>query len=161
MIAFENRETVLWQVQEVLRVEQRSTPRQVARELSRYQCLLAQPGELRATVFVDGGTPREADLLCERLGSDPRALELRVGGRSCFGECVDEQPGIASPVRYFSFDVQGRGIEPLDIATRPAELIVQGSSAPQLLPRDLRRALATDLRVGQRADLRGTSLFVD
>ena len=150
-IAFENRETVLWQVQEVLRVEGRTQPRQVAEEVARYDALLPRPGELRATVLVDGGPARDADRFCERLASDPCALALRIGAISCFAKCVDERPSLSSPVRYMCFSVEGAGVRALELANRPLELVVRDSScSPVRLPDELRQALATDLRITSR-----------
>ncbi|MEM9492280.1 MAG: DUF3501 family protein, partial [Myxococcota bacterium] len=47
-LVFENRDTVLFQIQEVLRVEPRLTPETIAREVAHYNQLLPEPGQLSA-----------------------------------------------------------------------------------------------------------------
>ena len=159
MVAFENRETVLWQIQEVLRVEGRLEQHHVDEELVRYRALLPRPGELRATVYVDGGPVEIADALCERIGTDSSALELRVDRKSCFAECVDERPEVSSPVRYVRFPIEASGIRVRELASRPARLLLSGSSNPSAyLPSDVRRALATDLSVARPPHLASDSL---
>lgn len=149
-ILFENRETVLWQIQEVLRVENRFEPRHVAEELARYEPLVPRRGELRATVLVDGGQPEQSDALCDKLGTDPTTLELRVGDRRCFAECVDDDPHVCSPVRYVCFDLACCGIQPNELANRPAELVMRALCIRiEAIPQDMRRALATDLHMSR------------
>ena len=66
VILFENRETVLFQIHEVLRIEGHS-PAQVAQQIRSYECLLPQPGQWRATVMVDGGTREQGRRLATAL----------------------------------------------------------------------------------------------
>lgn len=158
MVAFENRETVLWQIQEVLRVENRVSPHHAAEELARYEALLPRPGELRATVFIDGGPAAAADALCERLANDPRALELRIDRKSCFAECVEERPELSSPVRYVRFALASAGIHTLELVNHRARLVLHGSRVdPRPLSTDACRALATDLSVIQRGTTPGAT----
>ena len=49
---FENRETLLYQVQEMIRVEHISEPDKIQDELDTYNALLPQPRELSATMFI-------------------------------------------------------------------------------------------------------------
>ena len=145
-ILFENRETVRWQIQEVLRVEHRSEPHQVVEELVRYSPLLSAPGELRATVLIDGGPPEDADRLCMSLARDPATLQLRVGDCRCVAECVDQTPELPSPVRYMCFRLADRGVRADDLLTRPVDLVLRDSCTHiEQLPPAVCRALVTDL----------------
>lgn len=54
VLLFENRETVLFQIHEVLHHEGFS-PERIEEEISHYSCLLPNPGELRISAMVDGG----------------------------------------------------------------------------------------------------------
>lgn len=151
-IVFENRETVLWQIQETMRVEGRTQPHHVYEELLRYDGLIPRRGELRATVLVEGGRADDADRFSERLVCDPEALELRVGHTSCFAECVDEHPELSSAVRYVRFAPERAGISAHALASQSVHLIARDpfcTSAP--VADDLRQALATDLCVSQQS----------
>jgi len=150
-IAFENRETVLWQIQEVLRVEGRQRPEQVIEEVTRYDALVPREGELRATVFVDGGTADVAAELCARLATDSETLQLRVGNATCRAECVEEKPDLGSPVRYVRFPIADAGLQPLHLANLPATLLVCGHPMTEtVLPTELMHALVTDLQLAGR-----------
>jgi len=147
-IAFENRETVLWQVHEVLRVEGRSAPHQIREELRRYDCLVPRPGELRATLMVDRGDRAAGDRLSRLVASNPGVVSIRIGQTRCGADCVEPRPWVDSPIRYVRFAVAERGIEPLDFLTRPVELAMHAAPRTSTVATStLRDALATDLNV--------------
>ena len=78
-MAFENRTTLLYQVQEMLRTERIVRPAEIAHEVETYRELLPRPFELSATLlfeFTDAAT-RPARL-AELIGIE-RHLELAVG----------------------------------------------------------------------------------
>jgi hypothetical protein len=52
-LVFENRETVRFQVQEMLRAERISDPLKIQQELDVYNALLPPEGELSATLFIE------------------------------------------------------------------------------------------------------------
>lgn len=52
-LVFENRETLHFQVQEMIRVERIVDPRKVQEELDVYNALLPAPGELSATLLIE------------------------------------------------------------------------------------------------------------
>ncbi len=52
-LIFENRDTMQFQVQEMLRAERISDPAKVQDELDVYNALLPQPGELSATLMIE------------------------------------------------------------------------------------------------------------
>jgi len=77
-LAFENRETVRYQIQEMLRAERIATPDQVAHEIATYNELLPGPAELSATLMLE--FPDEAERarrLAELVGLE-RHLRLEV-----------------------------------------------------------------------------------
>jgi len=84
-LLFENRATVLFQIQEMLRAEQRSGAAAVRDEIEAYDRLLPGPGELSGTLFVEidgvaGLLPRQARQALERFRNlDRDAVFLRVG----------------------------------------------------------------------------------
>jgi hypothetical protein len=52
-LAFENRETVRFQIQEMARVEGITTDQGIQKELDAYNPLIPEPGQLRATLFIE------------------------------------------------------------------------------------------------------------
>jgi len=94
-VVFENRETVRFQVQEMVRAERMLTDAQVQAELDTYNPLIPQPGELSATVFVeltDEGLLRE---WLPKLVGIEHTLELRLGAPGSAAEVVAGVPDAA------------------------------------------------------------------
>ena len=66
---FENRETVRYQIQEMLRIERIVKPAEVAHEVETYNELIPAPGELSACLLIEYESPEERDVsLRELLG---------------------------------------------------------------------------------------------
>jgi hypothetical protein len=80
-IVFENRDTVRFQIQEMLRVERIVQPDKVLHELETYNTLLPGPGEVAATLFIEVTDPaRVQPVLDGFVGLDePGRLRLRIG----------------------------------------------------------------------------------
>ncbi len=77
---FENRETVRYQIQEMMRIERIVRPRDIAHEVATYNELIPSPGELSATMLLEYETADErAVKLTELLGLE-RHLWLEVSG---------------------------------------------------------------------------------
>jgi hypothetical protein len=83
-LLFENRQTLLWQVQEMCRVEHITAPAAVQHELDTYGAMLPGPDTLSATLLVDVPDPAERDRrLVELLGlQDHVGLVFPDGGRA-------------------------------------------------------------------------------
>ena len=78
---FENRDTVLFQVHEMLRVENIRDPEKVAEEVRVYNDLIAGEGELRATFFVEiTDRARIKSDLDSLVGLESQGLYLVVDG---------------------------------------------------------------------------------
>jgi hypothetical protein len=124
---FENRDTVRFQIQEMLRVERIVQPEKVLHELETYNGLLPGPGEVAATLFVEVTDPsRVQPVLDGFVGLDePGHLRLRVGDAS-YPALFD--PGQAredriSAVHYIRFGLGAEGRAAL-AAGSPAALEV-------------------------------------
>ncbi|MEM7435791.1 MAG: DUF3501 family protein [Myxococcota bacterium] len=148
-LSFENRETVLWHIHEVIRIERRFAPRQIREEVRRYDCLVPRCGELRATLMVDGGSSSDGARLSQLVSSSRGAVSLRVGALRCRADCVEYDGPCESPVHYIRFPVAEAGITARDFLSNL--VVLELSTEPRVVVTaspHLRDALATDLRVG-------------
>ena len=91
-LTFENRDTVIYQVQEMMRVENISDPKKIQHEIDIYNELIPDANCLSATLFIeiaDNNQIREildsmqgldaADTLLMRIGSDSVSAEFEPG----------------------------------------------------------------------------------
>lgn len=76
--AFENRDTVRYQIQEMLRVERSIHPGAVKDELDAYNPLLPTDGELSVTLFVEVTEPGQVREWLARLSGLERHLVLEL-----------------------------------------------------------------------------------
>ncbi len=147
---FENHDTVLLQVQEMLRTERISDERAIAHELETYNALIPPAGGLSATQFIEYDDPAERARMLVRFASLREAIALRVGERVAvakfathFGEEMDRLPA----VNYLSFQIGKEAATELLEPAVPARLEVTHPDYQQSveLPEALRRELAADL----------------
>lgn len=87
-LVFENRETLRFQVQEMIRVERIVDPQKIQEELDVYNALLPAPGELSATLLIeltDSNTMKQwLDLF---MGLDHgEKVGLRAGSEVIYGQ---------------------------------------------------------------------------
>ena len=145
-LVFENRTTVKFQVQEILRIERISDPAQVAEELEGFNGMLPGPGELSATLMIElTGSDPEVKAQLARLFGLRDHVWLEVGGARSKGELEPnrEEPGRVSAVQYVRFEVP----DAQALLRGPAFLVIDHPSydhrAP--VPEEARRSLAQDL----------------
>ena len=97
-LVFENRQTLLFQVQESLRAANLRESRRVQEELEVYNRLLPSRGQLLAVLLLDCSEPAARPSALARIEGVEAAVSLRIGARhnvrpvsgpvarSCFGE---------------------------------------------------------------------------
>jgi hypothetical protein len=106
---FENRQTVWFQIQEMVRAERIVDDGKVAEEIAVYNTLLPRPGELAATMFIEIGEPaRIKPVLDALLGIDTGGyVRLEVGSHVIPGVFEaghsDEELGKLSAVHFVRF----------------------------------------------------------
>lgn len=87
-VVFENRDTLQFQIQEMIRVERIFDPRKVQEELDVYNPLLPQGGELSATLLIE--ITEEANMkewLDRFMGLDRgQTVAIVAGGERAYGE---------------------------------------------------------------------------
>ncbi|MDP2727541.1 MAG: DUF3501 family protein [Dehalococcoidia bacterium] len=77
---FENRDTVLFQVQEMLRAEDITEPERAQEELDIYNTLLPEEGELSATLFIEVTDPDRLPDEMARLRGLDETVFLEIAG---------------------------------------------------------------------------------
>jgi Protein of unknown function (DUF3501) len=151
-LIFENRLTVKFQVQEILRAERVTAPEAVAMELQGFNEMLPERDELSATLMIEltGSEPEVAAEL-KKLNGLSTHLFLELGDvrrPARFDPGRDDGQRI-SAVQYVRFPMDGTTGLLLDLA-RPAHLVVDHAnySHRTALPEGVRRSLAADLDEG-------------
>jgi uncharacterized protein DUF3501 len=145
-LVFENRTTVKFQVQEILRIERITDPAQVAEEVEGFNGMLPGPGELSATLMIElAGTDAEVKARLARLFGLRDHVWLEVGDIRLKAELEPnrEEPGRVSAVQYVRFKVPDAAA----LLRGPATLMIDHPSYGHraALPDAVRRSLAQDL----------------
>jgi len=148
---FENRETVWFQIQEMVRAERIVDDTRIADEVDVYNDLLPAPGELAATMMIEIAESSEIKPVLDRLlGIDTRDyVRLEVGPHVSVGRFEtgrsDEELGKISAVHFVRFPLSedARRV----FATSEVALVVDhpNEHARTVLSPDTRRSLAEDL----------------
>ena len=77
---FENRETVRYQIQEMMRIERIVRPHDIAHEVATYNELIPAQGGLCASLLIEYETPAERDVKLRELLGLERHLWIEVSG---------------------------------------------------------------------------------
>ena len=149
-LVFENRDTVRFQIQEMLRAERIVQPDKVRHEVDVYNELLPRPGEIAATLFIEITEPdRVQGILDGFVGLDePGRLVLAVGtGRfpALFAPGQSREDRI-SAVHYIRFALGEAGRSALAGGAESALEVAQGDyRARQVLSPETVAELLADL----------------
>lgn len=107
-LLFENRQTLIYQIQEILRIERIEDPRAIRHEIDTYNELLPAPGELSATLLLEY---EDADLRALRLAQlvgIEKHLSVVVEGAGTFAAVFDLRQideARVSAVHYVKFPI--------------------------------------------------------
>lgn len=149
-LVFEDRDTIRFQVQEMLRAERIVQPEKIQHELDVYNELLPGPGQVAATLFIEITEPaRVQQVLDGFIGLDePGGLVLNVGARAypaLFAPGQSREDRI-SAVHYIRFPLGSEGREALVAGGEAAlEVAHGGYEARQQLGPDTVQELIRDL----------------
>lgn len=148
---FENRETVWFQIQEMVRAERIVDEAKIAEEVEVYNSLLPGSGQLAATMLIEITEPSQIKPVLDRLlGIDTRDyVKLTVGPHVVVGDFEtghsDEERGKLSAVHFLRFALppEARRI----FASAEVALVVEhpNERARAVLSEETRRSLARDL----------------
>lgn len=149
-LTFENRETILFQIQEMLRVERIEDPAKVQEEIDVYNDLIPEEGELSATLFIeitDEGKIKE--ILDRLIGIDrPNIVHFQIGKKKVpaifeAGRSTDEK---ISAVHYVRFKWNPTTIETFR-SEKENYLVVEHANYKErtLISEETKKALLEDL----------------
>ena len=143
---FENRLTVKFQVQEILRAERIAGDEQVREELEGFNTMLPGPGELSATLLIElSGSDPEVKAELAKLSGLGDHLWLEVAGRRTQGtmEGGRDDGRRVSAVQYVRFPVPDAAA----LQKGPAAIVIDHPAYMHRreLPDAVRAALARDL----------------
>jgi uncharacterized protein DUF3501 len=154
---FENRDTVLFQIQEMVRTERIVDEARIQEEIDAYNALLPGPGELSATMFIE--IPELSRMSNEEVrrtinrfqGLDREGVGLRLGDRPAisarFEEGHSKEEKMAA-VHYLRFPVPAEAQALLADPRQHVRLVVNHSNyrAEAEVPPATRAELLADLR---------------
>ena len=131
-VVFENRETMRFQVQEMVRAERMLTDAQVQGEIDAYNPLIPAPGELSATAFIELTDEGLLRAWLPRLVGVEHRFELRIGAPAGTADIIGARPeaaheealtrsDVTASVHYLRFGLTSAQVErfaagPVDLA---------------------------------------------
>jgi hypothetical protein len=152
-LVFENRETMRSQIQEMARAEKMVSDEQIQKELDVYNALIAEPGELSATLFIElTGEDALRDWLPRLVGIEhsvvlglPDGTVVRAVPEAAHEEALT-RPEITASVHYIRFALDPGQVQ--RFAAGPVTLAIDHPEyrAESILSDDVRAELLTDLR---------------
>ena len=149
---FENHDTVLFQIQEMLRTERITAEAGILHELETYNELVPGERELSATMFVEIADKADRDRRLVELAGLERALSIDIGGlvvpakEDPRGERTDR----TTAVHYLKFPIGAEGKQRLVAAAQSGSTsVLYVVHHPKLevrapIPVEVLRALARD-----------------
>ena len=145
---FENRDTVMLQIQEMLRTERITTEPAIMHEIETYNDLLPKSGQLSITLFVEVPERETRERLLRDLAGLEDSVALEVAGTRvrATGKREGAEPGRTTAVHYLKFDLPAPAIERLRAGAEVALLVEHPHyQARTTLPPETRAALVEDL----------------
>lgn len=112
-LLFENRDTVLFQIQEMLRVEHVSQRARVQEEIDTYNELIPDNGELSATLFLEFEDSRKVSEELPRFTGIETSVSLRVGEQTVEAVPLEvrSKEDVTSTLHYLRFPLSAQARE--------------------------------------------------
>jgi Protein of unknown function (DUF3501) len=148
-LVFENRETVIFQIQEMLRAERISDLDKIREEIEVYNQLIPEPGELSTTLFLEIADQTQLrEELLKFLGID-EAVFLKIGDHTIHArfEAGRSKEDKISAVQYVKFPMSEKEIASFVGGEAAAVQINHPNyKATVLIGSETRKSLIEDLR---------------
>jgi len=148
-LLFENHDTVLYQIQEMLRVERIRDPHAIKHEIDTYNELVGGKDELCASLLIEYPDEKERDQRLQELVGLEKHVALEVKGAGTCRAVFDERqmsPERISSVHYVHFPLGSERADAIR-AGAPVAIVIDHPklSARAALTREQCAALAEDL----------------
>ncbi len=149
-LTFENRDTVLLQIQEMLRTERITSEPAVMHEIETYNDLIPGPKQLSATLFVEIPDAERRERTLKELRGLERAVSLDVSGGRFRGQAdAREVEGYerTTAVIYLKFTLDDAAIERVRGGEAPVSVVIDHPNRQLVAPLTAAtvRSLADDL----------------
>lgn len=105
-LVFENRDTALFQIQEMIRIERLVHEDQITHELEVYNSLIPDAGELSATMFIEVQDRATLHILLQQLVGLDSHVMMRIGDAFTIPAHFEpdrSRAGQISPMQYLRF----------------------------------------------------------
>ena len=152
-VSFENRDTMRYQIQEMVRVEKTMTDEGVMEELNAYNPMIPEPGQLCATLFVELTSDAQVREWLPKLAGLENAVSLRLSDGSTVSGRIDEahaagltRTDVTAAVHYLTFDFTGAQIEAFAAGGVTLECSLATYPETAVLGDAVRAELLSDLR---------------
>ncbi len=157
-LTFENRYTVTFQIEEMMRIERIVDDDKIKAEVETYNELIPRDNELSATLFVEVDEKSKIKLVLDSLvGMNKDSVYLKVGERmmpAVFeeGHATDDR---ISAVQYVRFKLTPEAAKAIGDPSVPVHVVIRHSNynAEALMPQDMRDALYHDMTEGSSANV--------
>jgi len=148
-VLFENHDSVLFQVQEMLRTERITSEKAIEHELDTYNELIPGNAELSATIFIEYPEREERERMLVALAGVEDDFYLVAGGERCavVPDTRGTDPSRTMAVQYVKFTLGQAAIEAIRAARGPVALGVAhpAYSAEVELGRETLASLSEDV----------------
>lgn len=150
-LVFENRDTILFQIQEMIRAEHIVAAERIREEVETYNEQIPEPGELSATLFIEITESSSVKQTLDRFqGIDQgHTVGLQLGMEKIYGvfEQGRAKEDKISAVHYVRFPVSNEQKAELATLTEPIEIFMHhsGYQARVAVPDKMRMAILQDL----------------
>jgi hypothetical protein len=150
-LAFEDRTTIQYQIQEMLRIERIFDPDAIAEELATYNPLIPDGRNLKATMLIEYADPDERRRELAKLGGIEHRVELVVGDSAPVTAIADEDlersaENKTSAVHFLRFELDAKRCADVKAgATLSFAVRHPNYEAKTTVPTDVATALAADL----------------
>jgi len=157
-LTFENRYTVVFQIEEMMRAERLVDELKIQQEVDIYNELIPGPNELSATLFVEVDNPADIKPVLDSLvGLNRNCLFLQLGERmipAMFeeGHATESRISAVQYVRFVFKDDDVREIADLNV---PMRVIIRhrNYNANVAIAENVRRAIYYDITEGANANV--------
>lgn len=133
---FENRDSVLLQVQEMLRTERITQEKAILHELETYNALVPAEGELSATLFIEYADRDERERMLSALAGLENKFGVRIQGElvPCVPDPRAPDPLRTMAVHYLKFRLPPASLLAFKTTTQPVTLEVAHPAYTAIAP---------------------------